>query len=141
MHTPILGHALNTMSGFSGEAQNCLLEDNLERLFPLRMLNADGAIRIKTPSGSFWASIEYERRKKSFEKYVKKLTDYYLQPEITAVFYICEKKEIEKIITNIDREIGHEFKAKIYTTMQENVISQNKKVPFKNSQGDVFNLK
>ena len=60
--------------------QNCLLEDGRQKLLPLREINSDAAIRVKTNNGKFWAAIEYERRKKSSSKYIKKFIDYYLQP-------------------------------------------------------------
>ena len=121
--------------------QNCSLEDGLQKLLPLRELNSDGAIRIKTKVGAFWAAIEYERRKKPPEKYIEKFTDYYLKSEITAVFYICEGEEIVNLIARTDKEVGHDFGAKIYTTMKKDCDGKGKNLPFKNSKGDVFNLK
>ena len=121
--------------------QNCSLEDGLQKLLPLRELNADAAVRIKTNHGSFWAAIEYERRKKSPGKYIKKFTDYYLRSEIAAVFYICEGEEIVNLITKVDKEVGQDFGVKIYTTMRKDMVGKEKRLPFKNSKGDVFYLK
>ena len=120
--------------------QNCLLEDGRQKLLPLRELNSDAAIRVKTNNGKFWAAIEYERRKKSSSKYIKKFIDYYLRPEVTGVFYICGGEEIVRLITRSDKEAGQEFGAKIFTTLRKNVRGKGKDLPFKNSQGDVFNL-
>ena len=121
--------------------QNCCLEDDLQELIPLRELNSDGAILVKTEDGQFFAAIEYERSKRTYGKYVEKFTDYYLSQSITAVFYICEGREITNFIAKIDREVKHSFKAKIYTTIRKNMAEKEKKLPFKNSKGDVFNLR
>ena len=83
--------------------QNCLLEDGRQKLLPLRELNSDAAIRVKSNNGKFWAAIEYERRKKSSSKYIKKFIDYYLRAaqffvffEFLAIFW-PRKKEFPQI--------------------------------------------
>ena len=121
--------------------QNCSLEENPQKLLPLRELNTDAAIWIHTYHGRFLAGIEYERRKKSIGKYTEKFTDYYLKSEITAVFYICEGREISNLIAKVDKEVGQDFRPKIYTTMRENVAKNKTGLPFINSRGDIFTLK
>ena len=121
--------------------QNCCFGEKSQVLLPLRELNADAGIVIKTNDGKFTAAVEYERRRKTADKYAKKFNDYYLRDDITAVFYICETKEIAKMIAKVDREIGAGFRAKIYTTMREDMSHLEKKLPLKNSNEDIFILK
>ena len=121
--------------------QNCSMEENPKRFLALKELNSDAAIWINTDYGRFLAVIEYERRKKSIGKYTKKFTDYYMKTEITVVFYICEGREIANLIAKVDKEVGQDFTAKIYTTMRENVPKNKRGLPFINSRGDIFTLK
>jgi hypothetical protein len=82
---------------------NGLIES--EKFGGFSILNADAALVIDTKKDQYQVALEYEMSDKQESRYFKKLTDYYLNNSISAVFYICGNAKIEKIIRKVDLEV------------------------------------
>jgi len=118
----------------------CSLAEDYERLSPIRDINADAALHINGKSGDFLVSFEYERTLKNPSRYNKKLTDYYFNNSITAVFYLCESEVIERSIRKADRIASKGFSPKVFTFTTEKMKKANGNFSFSNQNNKVFQL-
>lgn len=103
-------------------------------------LNTDLLAHLKTKKGEYWIPIEWERSHKSESQLVDKLADYYLFPDIQAVFYICQNDNIRKAVFRCEKKLGKGFHPKVFTCLLENVLENNGEIHFKNASGGIFKL-
>ena len=121
--------------------QNCLLDAGEEKLFPFRDLRSDAVLSLELNQGSISVALEYERTKKTENRYIKKLVDYHLKNNITAVFYVCKNRRIRDFIEIIGQGIDGKFSSKIYTALSEKIPEMENIMEFKKLNKEVFILK
>lgn len=83
----------------------------------------------------FLVPLEYEASLKSKDRCRSKLLDYYVKSDAQAVFFICGSKPVLDRMTEIEGEIGQEFRPKVYFSLLSNVINPAEKVTFTSIQG------
>lgn len=96
---------------------------------------------IDTKKDQYQVALEYEMSDKQESRYFKKLTDYYLDNTVSAVFYICGNDKIEKVIRKVDLEVGQKFEAKVFTCLAEVIYRELEGVPFYNRNNSLFLMK
>ncbi|MBX9765901.1 MAG: replication-relaxation family protein [Bdellovibrionales bacterium] len=120
--------------------QSCAHFSDTEEFKPFVRLNSDAALLINTPSGRYSVALEYEGSGKAIARYTQKLTDYYLSTGIAAVFYVCENDGIEKVIRQVDREVGTKLDPKIYTCLLQTLQRGGLPLTFHNRRNGKFIL-
>ena len=108
---------------------------------PFAQINSDAVLVLKGPNKKFRVALEFEASSKKGFRYRKKLMQYYLSPEIVAVFYVCRDRHIENLIRNADAEFESQFESKIYTCQEDVVHSGISPLPFTNRKNATFLLK
>ncbi len=120
--------------------QSCGELSENEKLGAFTRVNSDAALAIETAKSKFHVALEYEVSDKLESRYAKKLTEYYYSPSVAAVFYVCGDASIEKLIRNVDTEVGQKFDPKVFTCLEEIVHSDATKLPFINRINAMFAL-
>ncbi len=108
---------------------------------PYALINSDAALVLKGPTKEFRVALEFEASDKKGFRYTKKLMQYYMSPEIVAVFYVCRDRHIENLIRVADAEFASQFESKIYTCLEEVVHRSTTPLPFTNRINTTFLLK
>ncbi len=111
-----------------------------EKLGFFSRINSDAALAIETTKNKFHVALEYEISDKQESRYAKKLTEYYYSPNVAAVFYVCGDASIEKLIRNVDVEVGQNWDAKVFTCLEETTHSATGSLPFVNRANAMFSL-
>ena len=109
-------------------------------LAPFIKLRSDGILKIKGIHQTYLFAFEYERSKKSLERYHQKLLQYYFEKGISVVLYVCNNDHIKNLIVEADKMICDKFDSKIFIINEKEFLSSTKKIQFKNLNNTKFEL-
>ena len=98
-------------------------------------IETDRILLLNLPEKIRYVGLEFEKSRKSKERYRSKILDYYLAKEIDAVFYICESNGTKDLIKKIDFEFSKDFSQKVYFTTLNCVFSSDKTLKLERHNG------
>ena len=107
--------------------------DNNEMIKSIRELNPDAILKVNIQGEEYYFTLEYERSQKVIRRYETLIKNYYQNPNVQAVLFICENEQIKKQVMKAEKRIvsQNEFKF-FYTTLEELnsliFINQNQEV-------------
>ena len=119
----------------------CAALTEAKKLGPFVRANSDAALVLRARTDRFIVALEYEVSEKEISRYAKKITEYYLSPEVDGVFYVCGNNRIENVVRQIDTEVGQKFQSKIYTCQEKTIHSGTLPLPFRDRDNAIFSLK
>tara|TARA_Y100000768_G_scaffold296087_1_gene229903 strand:- start:518 stop:838 length:321 start_codon:yes stop_codon:yes gene_type:complete len=99
----------------------------------IRELNPDAILKVNIQGEEYYFTLEYERSQKVIRRYETLIKNYYQNPNVQAVLFICENEQIKKQVMKAEKRIvsQNEFKF-FYTTLEELnsliFINQNQEV-------------
>ena len=102
--------------------------DHLLRHYP------DGVVRIEISKEIYTFCLEYDAHGKSRYRYEEFLNKYYLDRNVTAVFFIYRKKTAFQTLISLEREIYPKMTPKIFYCSLDKILSSNKKISFINKR-------
>ncbi|MCB0408559.1 MAG: hypothetical protein KDD34_10160, partial [Bdellovibrionales bacterium] len=96
-------------------------------------LNSDGFLRVQIGQKIFSGAIEYEQSEKGKTRYESLLSEYYLSPDISFVFYIVSERRILESIFRHDNDIRGNRKSIIFGATLDHFLSGRDLVSLENS--------
>jgi hypothetical protein len=89
--------------------------------------------------GAYFA-IQYEPIQKSSTRYKEILTNYYTEPLLNFVLYVCIDLVTEKKIKEIETQIAKQSDRKIYFIQLKNLIENSNPIKFINQKNEVIQI-
>ena len=120
--------------------QCCEFVSESEDFGPMASVRCDAVVGIQTKSEVLYAALEYEPTPKSFQRYKKKLLEYYLKPNIRFVIYISESDWLVKHIRKAELNLGQTLASKIFFVKIDDLLNLNAPVTFFGKDGNNFQL-
>lgn len=143
-NTPYHDIVLNDLRNFFSRINECryfvsenilkskILENSIPELAVFRSHRCDSAVLMGVENGAFWLSLEYERTRKSYERYVQRIKNWYQAESLPGVLLVTESESLIQILSEIDRKTLPHLKRKILYISKNNLLSSSGIVQFLN---------
>jgi hypothetical protein len=89
--------------------------------------------------GAYFA-IQYEPVQKSSSRYKEIITNYYTEPLLNFVLYVCTGLATEKKIKEVETQVAKQSDRKIYFIQLTNLINNNNSIKFINQNNEVIQI-
>lgn len=131
------------VSGYYTEnvLQACGELSELERVEPFVQNNTDAVIEFAKNGKKLIAGLEFENSEKTVERYTRKLLNYYSDPRIPFVFYVCTTPAIKNMVARAESAIVRKDRPRCFFALYADVLSPSGDCTFVNESGDKIVLR
>lgn len=111
-----------------------LLEEEVKEMAIFRSARSDSAVLMTVNGQKVWLALEYERSRKSFERYKQRLKSWYQTENLPGVLVVTEDESLAEIMAQIDSKTIPHLPRKVLFLPRNQINLQSKKLHFMNSK-------
>ena len=111
-----------------------LLPDENNELAVFRSCRSDSAVRMTINKKDVWLALEYERSRKSLDRYVQRIKNWYQREDLPGILVATEDEPLAELMAKIDAKTIPQLPRKVLFFPKSRLHSATTEVKFINSQ-------